>query len=202
MLTTVLDQLRLVLGRPDPRTPEELERDLEDELAFHLDMLEREEREAGLDPDAARTAARDRFGDIDRIRAACRRVANEDRAMLQRINAVLIVVLLIAVVVLGVQVHLGQNQSTLALERMQASLEALALAREANASSAAQPAAAESAPAVVYLAGHGWASTGANPIPPGKGQVLKRLARSSGGIKSWSGNAGEAMSPSSCKPTA
>ena len=40
----------------------QLERDLDDELAHHLDLRAQKNREAGMDPEAARYAARRQFG--------------------------------------------------------------------------------------------------------------------------------------------
>jgi hypothetical protein len=53
--------LRLSLGKRS------LERDLDTELAFHLSMREDNLRRLGLAPDAARAAARERFGDASRV---------------------------------------------------------------------------------------------------------------------------------------
>ena len=41
--------------------------DVDDELRFHLEMLQRDYEARGMTPDAARRAARDRFGDVDRV---------------------------------------------------------------------------------------------------------------------------------------
>jgi len=57
--------LRLPLGK------RALERDVEDELAFHLAMREDKLRRLGLAPDAAHAAARERFGDAGRVREEC-----------------------------------------------------------------------------------------------------------------------------------
>jgi predicted permease len=51
-----------------------LERDVDSELAFHLSMREDELRRLGLAPDAARAAARERFGDASRVREECLRI--------------------------------------------------------------------------------------------------------------------------------
>jgi len=51
-----------------------LERDLEDELRFHVSMREQQCRAAGLGPEAARQAARRRFGNTLALREACRDV--------------------------------------------------------------------------------------------------------------------------------
>ncbi len=94
------------LPRPDGRGPEQIAADLDDEFAFHLDEIERELLEAGLDPAEARAAARRRFGDVTRIRKQCLRVALGERIMLQRVNFVLMVTVLLAVAVLSVQIFL------------------------------------------------------------------------------------------------
>ena len=44
------------------------------ELDFHLEMLTRELREQGLDRDAARTQALQRFGDIGAVNTECRKI--------------------------------------------------------------------------------------------------------------------------------
>jgi putative ABC transport system permease protein len=49
-----------------------VEREVDSELAFHLDMRVRELVEQGMSPDDARVAALERFGDVGRITEACR----------------------------------------------------------------------------------------------------------------------------------
>ncbi len=56
---------RLSLGRKT------LERDVDDELAFHLAMREKRLRESGLPIEDARTRARERFGDPETFRDEC-----------------------------------------------------------------------------------------------------------------------------------
>jgi predicted permease len=51
------------------------EREVEDELAFHLEMRARELQEQGMDPKAARLAAERRFHDLAATRRECRRIA-------------------------------------------------------------------------------------------------------------------------------
>ncbi|HEV2196393.1 MAG TPA: ABC transporter permease [Candidatus Acidoferrum sp.] len=50
----------------------QLDRDLEDELAFHLAMREAKNRERGIAADEAHYAARRHFGNVTRIKEACR----------------------------------------------------------------------------------------------------------------------------------
>jgi len=49
-----------------------LERDLDDELAFHLAMREADHRESGLPPDGARVAARRQFGSVTLLKEQAR----------------------------------------------------------------------------------------------------------------------------------
>lgn len=49
-----------------------MEREVDSELAFHLEMRVRELVEHGMAPDDARAAALQRFGDVNRITEACR----------------------------------------------------------------------------------------------------------------------------------
>jgi predicted permease len=49
-----------------------LDRDLDDELAFHLEMREAEYRGGGLPPDAARAAARRQFGNVTHFKEQAR----------------------------------------------------------------------------------------------------------------------------------
>lgn len=50
----------------------ELDRDLEDEVAFHLAMREQRNREAGMDAEEARYAARRRLGNFTQLQEVCR----------------------------------------------------------------------------------------------------------------------------------
>jgi predicted permease len=68
MLNAVRGRIRAVAQR------RRLERDLEDELAFHVAMRAEKLRGAGLDDEAATAAAERRFGNVMRLREACRAV--------------------------------------------------------------------------------------------------------------------------------
>ena len=61
-----------------------LEDEVEGELRFHLEMRTRELVDSGLSPDAARREAERRFGDIARVRAACRVEAEWRDTVLKR----------------------------------------------------------------------------------------------------------------------
>ena len=54
------------------RSAERIADEIDDEVAFHLAMRERELRDGGLSAEQARAAARDRFGDIEEMTRYCR----------------------------------------------------------------------------------------------------------------------------------
>jgi len=104
-----VDERAAFLRPPDPRTACQIEEEILDELEFHLEMRTLDNQSAGMAPDEARADAMRRFGDFDRIYQACRRTLLGERIMLQRIQAILTVVLLLAVVFMGVQFYRWQN---------------------------------------------------------------------------------------------
>ena len=53
----------------------QLDRDLEDELAFHLTMREAKNRERGIDKQEAHYAARRKFGNVTRIKVSGDQIA-------------------------------------------------------------------------------------------------------------------------------
>ena len=53
------------------RHPDEIAREVEAELRFHIEMRTRANIEDGMGPDAARLAALQSFGDFDRVKARC-----------------------------------------------------------------------------------------------------------------------------------
>jgi predicted permease len=60
-----------------------IEGDVEDELAFHREMLERDFRRAGLGPEEARAAADARFGDVREVK---RWLTRHDRGRVRRLE--------------------------------------------------------------------------------------------------------------------
>lgn len=107
--------LNLLLPHLDPRTSDQIERDVDDEFEFHLASIESELVAAGDSPEQARHAAAERFGDTEKYRRQCRRIAMEDRIMLQRMNAVLMMIVLLAVIGVSVQMYFTQRDNSLAL---------------------------------------------------------------------------------------
>jgi hypothetical protein len=53
------------------RHPDEIARDVEAELRFHIAMRARANIEGGMNPDEAQLAALQSFGDFDRVKARC-----------------------------------------------------------------------------------------------------------------------------------
>ena len=53
------------------RHPDEIAREVEAELRFHIEMRTRANIEGGMKPDQAQLAARQSFGDFDRVKTKC-----------------------------------------------------------------------------------------------------------------------------------
>ena len=58
--------------------------DVEAELEFHLEMQTRRYEEAGLDHERARARARERLGDLQNARDACRAIADQMETDMER----------------------------------------------------------------------------------------------------------------------
>lgn len=106
-----------------------VEREIDDELRFHIEMRVEENVRAGMSPEAAREDAQRRFGDFRRIQTTCRRIQLGERIMLQRIQVGLTAILLVVVVVMAVSFSKRQAKydATLAglgqsMERVQTGL--------------------------------------------------------------------------------
>ncbi len=108
--------LRFCLPRFDPRDDRQIDAAIEDELTFHIEQVTREFVEAGQSDDDAKVNALARFGNVDQVKAQCKRIALEERIMLQRINLVLMIVVLLTVAFVSVQMYVTQKVNTLALQ--------------------------------------------------------------------------------------
>lgn len=71
-------------------TGADIEREVEEELRFHCEMLAQEYRENGLSEEAAREAATRRFGDVKRIQAECLEINKRNRPMVKFLKLVLL----------------------------------------------------------------------------------------------------------------
>jgi RNA polymerase sigma-70 factor (ECF subfamily) len=103
-----------------------IEQEIVDELEFHIEMRTLDNQNAGMPPREARQDALRRFGNIERIHKACRRTLLGERIMLQRIQAVLTLILLGAVIFMGVELYRGQRANEAATALMIQRLEKLA----------------------------------------------------------------------------
>lgn len=176
-------------GRSAPARPlAEIDADIADEIAAHLAMRERSFVEAGLDAASARRLAHHRFGDIDRITTRCRRIAMEEQVMVQRLNAVLTVLLLVAVAVLGVQLVRSQQATRETLAGIDARLVAMqgVSVVEGTPGSTTRDRAAKMPPAAnagmsafVYLTGDVERS-GMYDLPPQGSLTVRRLLAAAG----------------------
>jgi len=72
--------------RFERRTQSQIERDLDDEFAFHVELKIRELTETGHSPEVADRLAHAAFGNIQQIKEQCTRIALEDRIMWKRIH--------------------------------------------------------------------------------------------------------------------
>jgi predicted permease len=71
-------------GVPERRIWRDTRADADDEIAFHLEMRERDFRERGMSADAARAEALRRFGSIDTITTQVRRIDDESARQKRR----------------------------------------------------------------------------------------------------------------------
>lgn len=145
---SALRELAAYVCLPDPRPIAEIDEEIREELAFHLEMCTLENLSAGMSLQDAERDALQRFGDLEKTRRACRRIVVGDRIMLQRIQAGLTVVLLLAVIYLGFALYRGQLANEAALARMAETLERIADNRAGN-EAVTEPASVDSSPIVV-----------------------------------------------------
>jgi hypothetical protein len=161
--------LRAIMGSPDNRSPSEVDRDIEEEFAFHLEMAQRELMESGLSAERARERALAKFGSPERYRRECRTITLKERIVLQRITLVmLVVVFIMAGAALAMQLQ-AQRQTLAAIDQIKQRLDA------------PSPAASVSAyqPSVRISRSPGDDSSARNaPLTPGeKNTALRVLAR-------------------------
>jgi hypothetical protein len=72
MLLRVWRSIHALKGRSD--------REIDEEIGHHIEMLARKNIESGASPEEARRAALRRFGDLDRVKKSCRQVKGHYRA--------------------------------------------------------------------------------------------------------------------------
>lgn len=84
-------------GSERHRTGADIAREIEEELAFHLETSARDLASGGATEDEAEREALRRFGDVQSIKARCWRIDMENQIMMQRIHIAVTVVLVLAV---------------------------------------------------------------------------------------------------------
>ena len=120
---SLLETLTTHLRPPDSRPMVQIEREIIDELQFHLDMRSEDNVRAGMSLENACADARQRFGDYPRIHDVCRRIQLGERIMLQRIQFALTALLLVVVAVMVVGFYQRQAQYDAALKSLHQSIE-------------------------------------------------------------------------------
>jgi hypothetical protein len=68
----------------------EIERQVEEEMRFHCEMLTAAYQESGLSEEEARRAMRERFGDVKRVQAECARISRRSRPMMKLLKLCLL----------------------------------------------------------------------------------------------------------------
>ena len=120
---SLLHTLAAHLRPPDWRPMHQIEREIVDELEFHLEMRTEDNLQTGMSPQAAREDARRRFGDFRRIHQTCRNIQLGERIMLQRIQVALTAVLLIVVVVMATGFYYQQAENEANVRQVRRSIE-------------------------------------------------------------------------------
>jgi protein involved in polysaccharide export with SLBB domain len=98
-------------------------RDVEAELAAHLELAAEALQGEGHAPEAARRLARERFGDLDRVRRECLSVRLGGIHVMKKLLVVVNLVLLAALAAAAGFAYLGHTRAVLAMEQAQLALE-------------------------------------------------------------------------------
>jgi hypothetical protein len=167
----------------DCRSIAELDEEIVDELQFHIEMRTLDGLRTGLTLAAAREAALAKFGNFEQIHRDCRRTLLGERIMLQRIQAVLTIVLLLTVVAIGYQMYSAQHTNEQALADMQAALRQLAAAAPGSGWHTDRPRVVETFPA-----------GGATDVDPGTSEIRVTFNKTmTDGCWSWVQSSAEAF---------
>lgn len=173
----MLDALRTYLSRIDQRPVEQIDRDIDDELAAHLAELEHHLTDAGLSTAAARKEALSRFGNPQTHKRRCRDVALMERRMKTYVQIAATVVCALLLGALAVSAWINQQQTAHALDVMATRMDGLSQSLAMRSPPPSQP----STPSYnnVYIAGTPVTRPGQYEIPS-DGISLRRLLVASG----------------------
>lgn len=174
----MLDSLRTYLSRIDQRPVQEIDRDIDDELAAHLSAIETDLIESGLSPAAAQKEALSRFGNPQTHKRRCRDVALMERRMKTYAQMIVTVVCGLLLGVVTTMVWVNQQSANAALASMNARMDELSQSLNVRIP-AAQPPSTTPSYNNVYISGTPVGRPGQYSMPP-DGLSLRRLMAASG----------------------
>jgi hypothetical protein len=175
-----LSSLIARLPAVDSRSISEVEREIRDELEFHLAMRAEENARLGMTPAAARAAAETSFGDFSGIYGVCRQALIGDRIMFQRLQTAAIAVLLMSVILLASQMYSENQANRLALAELTAQLSSLRTA--GTSTPVAQPAWEADRPRAIET----FPANGATDVDPATSEIRVTFDKSmADGCWSW-----------------
>lgn len=77
----------------------EIEREVEEELGFHVELLRREHLQQGMSPEAANAATHKRFGDLTQIKNQCVAITSRSHPLIRALKAFLVLMFLSGILV-------------------------------------------------------------------------------------------------------
>lgn len=176
----MFDALRAYLSRIDERPVEQIDHDIDEELATHLFELEHDLTLTGLSPDAARREALSRFGNPQTHKRRCRDVALMERRMKTYAQTIVTIACGLLLGVVTTSVWFNQQSASAAIadmnQRMDELTRSLTSRVPAGANASVEPAAPASS---VYISGSPVTRPGHYQMPAG-GLTLRRLLAVSG----------------------
>jgi hypothetical protein len=94
---------------------DQIKREIDEELRFHLEMLTQERLLEGVPLAEAKDAALTRFGDVEQVREQCVEISRRSHPAILALKSLLILIALCGVVVrvLGTDFHIGRVGGTL-----------------------------------------------------------------------------------------
>ncbi|MBY0312409.1 MAG: permease prefix domain 1-containing protein [Phycisphaerales bacterium] len=113
------------LFRLDAAIDEEVRKDIREEIAFHVECLRDELARDGVPEEDIERRVAERFGDPDRYARACERLANRSPVMLQKVNFVMLIVILFTLAWMMHGRYNSIREQTAMLHAMQAKIDAL-----------------------------------------------------------------------------
>lgn len=121
----MLDALRTYLSLIDERPIEQIDHDIDQELATHLFELEHDLILSGLSPDAARQEALSRFGNPQTHKRRCRDVALQERRMKTYAQTIVTIACGLLLGVVTTSIWFNQQSANAALAGMSSRIDEL-----------------------------------------------------------------------------